>query len=111
VETGADDLSPFDPLAGYYGDPDKTQGGCSHMTWKRVAVSLLSGVLMLLVSFALTNLAYIRWAEWRHPDNSSMAGMGAAVLGLMVAPVCALVTAGLVLSWPNRKKKVDDPAP
>lgn len=74
------------------------------MTWKRVVGSLLAGAVMLLVSFALTNLAYMRWAEWRHPDNSSMAGMGAAVLGLMVAPVCALATAALVLSWPNRKK-------
>jgi uncharacterized oligopeptide transporter (OPT) family protein len=79
------------------------------MTWKRVAVSLLSGAVMLLVSFALANFTYVKWAEWRHPDNSSMAGMGASVLGLMVAPVCALITAGLVISWPERKPGVRHP--
>jgi uncharacterized oligopeptide transporter (OPT) family protein len=60
---------------------------------------------MLVVSFILTNVAYSLWADWLHLDSGAMAAMGAVILGLMVAPVCALVTAGLVLRWPDRKKR------
>jgi hypothetical protein len=59
---------------------------------------------MLVVSFILTNVIYTLWVDWLNPDSGSMAAMGAVILGLVVAPVCAFVTAGLVLMWPDRKK-------
>lgn len=74
------------------------------MTWKAIIWSLLSGSAMLIVSFVMTNMAYMWWANWRHPDNSSMAGMGAFVLGLLVAPVCAFFTILLVFARLDRKK-------
>jgi hypothetical protein len=60
---------------------------------------------MLVVSFILTNVAYTLWEDWLNPASGSMAAMGGVFLGLIVAPVCALVTAGLVLRWPDRKKR------
>jgi hypothetical protein len=75
------------------------------MTRKRILVSLASGVAMLVVSFILTNVAYSLWENWLDPGGGSMAAMGGVILGLVVAPICALVTAGLVLKWPDRRKE------
>ncbi len=60
---------------------------------------------MLIVSFVLTNVAYSLCEDWFNPGSGSMAAFGGVVLGLVVAPVCALVTAGLVLKWPDRKRR------
>jgi hypothetical protein len=60
---------------------------------------------MLVVSFILTNVVYTLCADWLNPGGGSMAAMGGVVLGLVVAPVCALVTAGLILIWPDSKKR------
>jgi hypothetical protein len=59
---------------------------------------------MLVVSFILTNVAYTLWEGWLNPGSGSMAAFGGVVIGLVVAPVCALATAGLVLKWPDREK-------
>ena len=60
---------------------------------------------MLVVSFILTNVAYSLCADWLHLDTGAMAAMGGVILGLVIAPVCALVTAWLVLAWPDRKRR------
>ena len=75
------------------------------MTRKRALAALASGVAVLVVSFILVNAAYSLCADWLHLDSGAMAAMGGAILGLVVAPVCALVTAWLVLKWPDRKKQ------
>jgi len=75
------------------------------MTRKRILGSLAAGVAMLVVSFMLTNVAYTWCEDWINPGGGSMAAFGGVILGLVVAPVCALVTAGLVLKWPDRKNR------
>jgi uncharacterized oligopeptide transporter (OPT) family protein len=74
------------------------------MKGKHVIYALLTGAGTLVVSFVITNVAYMAWAEWRYPQTSSMAGISAFVFGLMVAPICALIAFGLVLYWTGRKR-------
>lgn len=75
------------------------------MTRKRNLGALASGAAILVVSFILTNFAYSLCERWLNPDSGAMAAMGGVILGLVVAPVCALVTAGLVLWWPDRRPR------
>ncbi len=58
---------------------------------KRRVTAVLVGIATFLVAFIITNVVYIKWAVWRYPKANSMAGMSAFMLGLEVAPVCALV--------------------
>lgn len=73
------------------------------MTWKRIIWALIAGAVMLVTSFIITNMAYLAWADWRYPGTSSMAGMSSVVLALIVAPVCALVTTGVLIALPDKK--------
>ena len=69
---------------------------------KRITFAVLVVIATFVISFVLTNILYIEWAVWRYPDTNSMAGLSAFVLGLMVAPICALIAGGLVL-WLRKK--------
>jgi len=66
---------------------------------KRRATAILVGIATFLVVFIITNIAYIKWAVWRYPEANSMAGLSAFVLGLEIAPVCALVAFLLYLGF------------
>jgi hypothetical protein len=67
------------------------------MAARTVIYAILAGFATLVVTFILTNVLYIEWADWRYPETNSMAGMSAFVLGIIVAPVCAVVSFALVL--------------
>lgn len=69
---------------------------------ERFTVAVLVAIATLVISFFLTNVLYIQWAVWRYPEANSMAGMSAFVLGLMVAPIWAMIAGGLVLWWPRK---------
>jgi uncharacterized membrane protein len=73
------------------------------MNTKRGVLALLIGIVTLIVSFVLTNVAYIKWAVWRYPQHNSMAGLSAFMLGLVVAPACALLSVGLFLFMSKRR--------
>ena len=63
----------------------------------------LRAVLVGVVSFLATNVAYLKWAVWRYPKANSMAGMSAFMLGLEIAPVCALISFLLYLKVTRRQ--------
>ena len=66
---------------------------------RRRVTAVLVGIATFLVAFIITNIAYIKWAVWRYPKANSMAGLSAFVLGLEIAPVCALVAFLLYLRF------------
>lgn len=67
------------------------------MAARTVIYAILAGFATLVVTFILTNVLYIEWTDWRYPQINSKAGMSASVLGIIVAPVCAVVSSALVL--------------
>jgi len=69
---------------------------------KRFIWAALAAAVTFIVSFVLTNFLYIKLADWLSPDPSAMAAMGAFVLGMVVAPICALIAGGLVYWWPKK---------
>jgi hypothetical protein len=56
----------------------------------------------LVISFILTVIAIGLWADWRNPQTSSMAGLSGALLGLWVAPICALIAGFFAVRWAIR---------
>lgn len=66
---------------------------------RRRVTAVLVGVATFLLTFIVTNIAYIKWAVLRYPKANSMVGLSAFVLGLEIAPVCALVAFLLYLRF------------
>ena len=66
---------------------------------KQVAITILVTLATLVISFILTNVAYMLWLDWTSSGPTSMAGLSAFVLGLWVAPICALIAGISVASW------------
>jgi hypothetical protein len=61
------------------------------MTLQRIARAAALSVVCLLASFVLTNVAMIAWYAQTDPHDGQ-AGIAAFVWGLIVAPLCAIVT-------------------
>jgi hypothetical protein len=51
----------------------------------RMILAIIVTFATLVISFILTNVAYMLWASWRY-QNSSMAGIAGFFLGLWIAP-------------------------
>jgi uncharacterized oligopeptide transporter (OPT) family protein len=71
---------------------------------RHVILAIVVPFATLVISFILTNVAYMLWADWRYPQTSSMAGLSAFVLGLWVAPICALISGIIVMRWISKKE-------
>ncbi len=69
---------------------------------KTVIYALLAGIATLIITFILTNVVYLAWADWRYPETNSMAGLGAVMLSLVVAPICALISIALAVFFRRR---------
>jgi hypothetical protein len=72
---------------------------------RTVIYAIVTGLATLAVSFILTSMLYTAWADWRYPQTSSMAGMSAFVVALIVAPVCCILSAVAVLF--SRRKTLE----
>jgi hypothetical protein len=69
---------------------------------KRSIGAIFVAAATFVISFVLTNILYIKLADWRDPDPSAMAAMGAIILGLVIGPICALIAGAVVFWWPNK---------
>ncbi len=72
---------------------------------KRPKCAVLVAIATLVISFVLTIFLYLKCEDWFNPDPGSMAAMGALILALVVAPICALIAGGLVFWW-SRKDSI-----
>jgi TRAP-type C4-dicarboxylate transport system permease small subunit len=71
---------------------------------KQVTIAIIVPLATLIISFILTFFGYLLWISWSFSRSSSMAGISAFVLGLYVAPVCALISVVVVIRWIIRKE-------
>jgi hypothetical protein len=63
----------------------------------------LVGIATLIVTFILTNVLYAVWLGWRYPgEPNSTAGLGAFVLGMLVAPICTVISVSLFVFFRRR---------
>lgn len=69
----------------------------------RIAEALLVGVSTFIIGFVVTFALYLGWLEWKYPGNNAQGDMGAFVLAMSIAPVCALICAAI--SWHFTKAK------
>ena len=72
---------------------------------RTVIFAIVTGLVTLVITFILTNIFYIMWADWRYPETNSMAGMSAFFLGLIVAPICCILSAVAVLFFRGKTLK------
>jgi hypothetical protein len=70
----------------------------------RIAIALLVAIAVAIVASYATVIASVYWDEWLYPGPNSIDGIGGAILGLVVGPLCGLASGVAVLYWPNRKK-------
>jgi hypothetical protein len=61
----------------------------------RVAEAFLVGLSTFIISFILTLVLYMVWLEWRDPGNTAQGDMGAFLLAIMIAPICAITCAAI----------------
>jgi hypothetical protein len=69
----------------------------------RAAETFLVGLSTFIISFILTFVFYMVWLEWRYPGNTAQGDMGAFLLAIMIAPICAVTCA--VISFRLTKDK------
>jgi hypothetical protein len=68
----------------------------------RMILAIIVTFAILVGSFILTVIAFGLWADWTSTGSTSMAGLGGAVLGLWVAPICALIAGFFAIRWAIR---------
>jgi hypothetical protein len=72
----------------------------------RVVEALLVAVSTFIIGFVVTFALYLGWLQWENTGNSAQGDMGAFVLAMFSAPLCAIICAAL--SWHLTKTKYSD---